>query len=233
MTNENEDAEAGRHLGGHKSLKNSQLQQQQPPHPNMNPNYRHVFTFLFTIGAVSGRIIRGGNRGLANDANDALIRSYETSLSLLYEDSSSLNEADGSALTGTAWTAVEINSVPLIDDPRRHITVVFVDSQMYGSAGCNRYRGNIDALSQSSFDTKEFSITRRYCNDVMEQENGYMRFISSRTFFYEVVGASETDTSKVDELVLFDTSGLEGESVRGGILARFVKDDSAVLERNQ
>ena len=127
-----------------------------------------------------------------------------------------------SPLIGTSWTALEIafneeNTTQI--SPNHNITLSFDSDRTHGSTGCNRYFGEYQQLSESSFSTSIFGLTRMYCQDTMVQEMNYMRFLRSRIFFYKIICTGESE----DELILFDAiPGPEGELVQGEeVLARF------------
>jgi len=129
-----------------------------------------------------------------------------------------------SPLIGTSWTAVEIafndetNTTVSLSHP---ITLSFNSDSTYGSTGCNRYFGTPQQLSQHSFSTSNFRLTRMYCRDVMDQERSYMRFFRNRKFYFNIV-SSENDE---DELILLDDIPDAGEE---NILARFCELDGDV-----
>jgi len=133
-------------------------------------------------------------------------------------------------LIGTRWTALEISfNLTTLDAesttrqldpimPNHPITLLLSSDRIDGSTGCNNYFGSLQDLSEESFSTSNFGLTRMYCRDVMEQERNYMRFLRNRTFFYNI-----TTSEMNDELILSDAiPGPGGEMMRGEeILARF------------
>ena len=87
----------------------------------------------------------------------------------------------------TAWTAQKIDLDVNIIAP---ITLEF-DSEseiIYGSTGCNYYRGRVVNFTHNSFITEgEFITTRIYCVGVMQQEEAFLSFLKDTTFSYEIV----------------------------------------------
>ena len=111
-------------------------------------------------------------------------------------------------LIDTSWKALEINN----NEPINQITLSITSGGVNGYTGCNRYRGKGE-LSESedtlTFGT-DFAITKMVClqDGVMDQETNYLNFMSSNTFFFEIVD---------EELTFYDyTNGTQGE-----IVARF------------
>ena len=113
------------------------------------------------------------------------------------------------SLIDTSWKALEINN----NEPINQITLsITSDGGVNGYTGCNRYRGKGE-LSESedtlTFST-DFAITKMVClqDGIMTQETNYLNFMSSNTYFYEIVDG---------ELAFYDyTNGTQGE-----IVARF------------
>merc|ERR1719379_798162 len=159
----------------------------------------------------SGQGVRGASTILAshNDVDDR---------------NSTVTPIEEFPLIGTSWTAVEIalNEEPsaqqLLDRP---ITLSFESGRIHGSTGCNRYFGAFQQLSQNSFSTSnQFGLTRRYCGDAMEQERSYIRFVTDKTFYFQIVSAGENGDG--DELVLLDNVNEPGQELALGeeVLAR-------------
>lgn len=160
------------------------------------------------------------------------------SMSFLFEVSSSATNVPSSALIETSWTAVEITNVTLPGN-NHPVTLSFhSDGIMSGSAACNEYHGNFEILSDKSFRSSGFSLTRMYCSaqGLMEQERDYISFLEGRTFPFEIRSTIGEDGFEKVELVLFDDTGTEspegGESVEGLILARFAQGDGGGTQRN-
>ena len=112
------------------------------------------------------------------------------------------------SLIDTSWKAITINN----KEPINQITLSITSSGVNGYTGCNRYRGRGE-ISESedtlSFGT-DFAITKMVClqDGIMEAETNYLNFMSSNTYFYEIVD---------EELTFYDyTNGTQGE-----IVARF------------
>lgn len=84
------------------------------------------------------------------------------------------NEGRSSSLTGT-WRVEDIDGGGVID--RSQVTINF-DSQgkVSGSAGCNRYTGNVE-LSTAIFRVKDVVTTRRACAPATTQQE--QRFLSA------------------------------------------------------
>jgi len=145
-----------------------------------------------------------------------------TSMSFQYEDSLTADDADKTpTLSGSRWAAVEVAN---IDQFVRPVTLEFdpaYPDMASGSSGCNRYRAQVESLSENTFSIGvAFSATRKYCVGAMEQERQYIQFLQGKTFAYEVVdeAAGGNDVA----LVLYDLVGdRDGVTTRGEVLARF------------
>jgi len=116
------------------------------------------------------------------------------------------------SLIDTSWKAITINN----NEPINQITLSITSGGVNGYTGCNRYRGK-GVLSESedtlTFGT-DFAITKMVClqDGLMLQETNYLNFMSSNTYFYEIVD---------EELTFYDnTNGTQGE-----IVARFEQCD--------
>jgi len=116
------------------------------------------------------------------------------------------------SLIDTSWKALEINN----NEPINQITLSITSGGVNGYTGCNRYRGKgvlSDSEDTLTFGT-DFAITKMVClqDGVMEREANYLNFMSSKTYFLELVD---------QELVFYDyTNGTQGE-----IVARFEQCD--------
>ena len=112
------------------------------------------------------------------------------------------------SLIDTSWKALDINN----NEPINQITLAITSGGVNGYTGCNMYRGKgelSDSEDTLTFGT-DFAITKMVClqDKVMEQETNYLNFMSSNTYFYELVD---------EELAFYDyTNGTKGE-----IVARF------------
>ena len=118
------------------------------------------------------------------------------------------------SLIDTSWKALEINN----NEPINQITLSITSGGgVNGFTGCNRYRGKgelSDSEDTLTFST-DFAITKMVClqDGVMVQETNYLNFMSSNTYFYELVD---------EELVFYEyTNGTQGEIV----VARFEQCD--------
>mmetsp|Transcript_11342 Transcript_11342/g.24565 ORF Transcript_11342/g.24565 Transcript_11342/m.24565 type:complete len:197 (-) Transcript_11342:246-836(-) len=188
----------------------------------MNPIV--VFVSVLLTG-VSGYHIRGG-RALNSMDDGADVPPLETELSFDYDaDAASATTAappaPESPLVGTTWTAVEISSMALLGEDHP-VTISFDAYGIAGSAGCNRYRGGFNVLSDGSFrSSDDFATTKMYCHypGAMEQERGFLTFMKSHEFWYGIDTSVGKGTK--DELVLYDAAS----SIKGKVLARFVRDD--------
>eukprot|EP00581_Thalassiosira_minuscula_P008168 CAMPEP_0183710572 /NCGR_PEP_ID=MMETSP0737-20130205/6278_1 /TAXON_ID=385413 /ORGANISM="Thalassiosira miniscula, Strain CCMP1093" /LENGTH=264 /DNA_ID=CAMNT_0025938877 /DNA_START=92 /DNA_END=883 /DNA_ORIENTATION=+ len=164
----------------------------------MYPLHYCLFALLFV--SVSGRRIRRGSQ--FNERSERTLETEE-SFSFLYEDPT--DEASESTLVGTSWTAVELNGALLSEE--NPITLSFDSHNLiYGHAGCNRYRGDIENLSEDSFrGPNYFSVTRMFCRQpgVMQREDEYLSVMSGKILSY-IVTSIEHDSVMVDVLLLFD-----------------------------
>jgi heat shock protein HslJ len=89
-------------------------------------------------------------------------------------------------LTGTSWMLVSLKGQPLIEDTE--ITLVFRETYLEGTMGCNGYGGGPDsgaytATERGKFSLGEFfAVTVQLCAEpegIMEQEDAYIKALRS------------------------------------------------------
>jgi heat shock protein HslJ len=87
------------------------------------------------------------------------------------------------ALIGPEWRLVALRQVAVLDETR--VTAVFGnDGRVAGSAGCNRYFGNV-RVTGTRLEVGPLGATRMYCTagGVMEQEEAFLAALgASRTY---------------------------------------------------
>jgi len=109
-------------------------------------------------------------------------------------------EAALPAIIGAEWVVEDIRKRGIID--RSHLTMrIGADGRISGTAGCNRYFGQVSVTAES-IETRAISATRRACygEALQKQEAGYLRALDSARVWH--IGAD-------DLLYLKDSHGNE------------------------
>ncbi len=114
--------------------------------------------------------------------------------------SSAPSEATG-PLEGTSWTLTSL----VTEDGTTHvlpnttITATFIDGNVTGSSGCNRYFGHYELSDQSNVTFTSLGSTVMYCETpgVMDQETTYMALLQNSTAY----------TTSADTLSLLNGTG--------------------------
>jgi len=73
-------------------------------------------------------------------------------------------------------------------------------------------------FTDTQFRTTYLGTTKMWCHpqEVMDQENAFIKLMANRTFFYKVVDISPSDQA----LLLYETDVRES---KGGLMARFIR----------
>lgn len=121
---------------------------------------------------------------------------FAASASVTATDTRKGSAAVTSDLNETAWILSDLADTPLLPDSP--VTLNFTDGQLYGSDGCNRFRGGYRA------DVEGFRLTGGLAGTQMACPDPVMRQASA---FIEALSAARTAQVREGRLILSDEDG--------------------------
>jgi heat shock protein HslJ len=186
----------------------------------MKNNFAIVTMLLFTAGLALAACTAGSGAGAdqepAQEDGETPAATEETETPMADSQSQELVLLDGNLWGLQSYAGSDGQIVDVI--PGSEVTAEFVDGQIGGSAGCNRYFGSYELSGNSLTMAGPFGITEMFCTappGIMEQESQYIATLQEAAS-YEINGdqlqIANADGETILVYSLVQPTSLEGTS---------------------